>query len=192
MAVVKACVLLFTAFFFSGLMQLSMAEDKAATMAATARVIDAKAIDQAIRCPKQHRRNQQPSHQSPQADDPKELKRQRERERYVSLSAEQKSNKIKKQRTLMMSDEKRAEFNKKCREVYKRKKSQSGCVGIAPKPAHDVTPSTDQLGGVENIPKQAHNITPSTGPDRSHPRVVDEYATMGVRCSHEMRVRGAR
>ncbi|KAG2598757.1 hypothetical protein PVAP13_5KG398300 [Panicum virgatum] len=48
MAVVKAFVLLFTAFFFSGLMQLSMAEGKPATMAATARVIDAKAIDQAI------------------------------------------------------------------------------------------------------------------------------------------------
>jgi hypothetical protein len=31
--------------------------------------------------------NQQPSHQSPQADDPKELKRQGERERYASLSA---------------------------------------------------------------------------------------------------------
>ncbi|OEL13184.1 hypothetical protein BAE44_0025797, partial [Dichanthelium oligosanthes] len=40
--------LLFTAFFFSGLMQLSMAQDKPATVAATARVIDAKGIDQAI------------------------------------------------------------------------------------------------------------------------------------------------
>ncbi|PAN29943.1 hypothetical protein GQ55_5G260500 [Panicum hallii var. hallii] len=48
MVVMKACVLLFTAFFFSGLMQLSMAEDKPATMVATARVIDAKVIDQAI------------------------------------------------------------------------------------------------------------------------------------------------
>ena len=50
MAVVKAFVLLFTAFFFSGLMQLSMAHDKPApaAAAAAARVIDAKAIDQAI------------------------------------------------------------------------------------------------------------------------------------------------
>jgi hypothetical protein len=50
MACVKACVLLFTAFFFSGLMQLSMAaQEKPATAMATARVVvDAKAIDQAI------------------------------------------------------------------------------------------------------------------------------------------------
>ena len=45
MASVKAYVLLFTAFFFSGLMQLSMAQDK---QPAAARVIDAKGIDQAI------------------------------------------------------------------------------------------------------------------------------------------------
>ncbi|CAL4975508.1 unnamed protein product [Urochloa decumbens] len=45
---IKACILLFTAFFFSGLMQLSMAQDKAAPAATAARVIDAKAIDQAI------------------------------------------------------------------------------------------------------------------------------------------------
>ncbi|KAJ1284123.1 hypothetical protein BS78_03G180300 [Paspalum vaginatum] len=46
MATMKACVLLFTA-FFSGLMQLTMAQDK--PPAATAvRVVDAKAIDQAI------------------------------------------------------------------------------------------------------------------------------------------------
>jgi hypothetical protein len=44
MASVKAYVLLFTAFFFSGLMQLSMAQDKPAS----ALVIDAKGIDQAI------------------------------------------------------------------------------------------------------------------------------------------------
>ncbi|TKW15148.1 hypothetical protein SEVIR_5G217400v4 [Setaria viridis] len=46
MAAVKAYVLLFTAFFFSGLMQLSMAaaQDKPAA----ARVVDPKAIDQAI------------------------------------------------------------------------------------------------------------------------------------------------
>ncbi|OEL16971.1 hypothetical protein BAE44_0022008 [Dichanthelium oligosanthes] len=49
MAAVKAYVLLFTAFFFSGLMQLSMAaQDNPATVAATARVIDTKAVDQAI------------------------------------------------------------------------------------------------------------------------------------------------
>ncbi|RCV26010.1 hypothetical protein SEVIR_5G217300v4 [Setaria viridis] len=48
MAAVKVNVLVFTAFFFSGLMQLSMAQDKPATLAATARVVDAKAIDQAI------------------------------------------------------------------------------------------------------------------------------------------------
>ena len=49
MASVKAYVLLFTAFFFSGLMQLSMAaQEKPATVAVTARVIDAKGIDQAI------------------------------------------------------------------------------------------------------------------------------------------------
>ncbi|TVU34338.1 hypothetical protein EJB05_16169, partial [Eragrostis curvula] len=46
MATVKVYVLLFTALFFSGLMQLSMAQDKPAT--ATARVVDATAIDQAI------------------------------------------------------------------------------------------------------------------------------------------------
>ncbi|CAD6238035.1 unnamed protein product [Miscanthus lutarioriparius] len=45
MVALKVYVLLFTAFFFSGLMQLSMAQDKPAT---TTRVVDAKAIDQAI------------------------------------------------------------------------------------------------------------------------------------------------
>jgi Ni,Fe-hydrogenase I cytochrome b subunit len=45
MVALKVYVLLFTAFFFSGLMQLSMAQDKPAT---AARVVDAKAIDQAI------------------------------------------------------------------------------------------------------------------------------------------------
>ncbi|EES03199.1 hypothetical protein BDA96_03G222600 [Sorghum bicolor] len=49
MAALKAYVLLFTAFFFSGLMQLSMAaQEKSATAMATARVIDGKAIDQAV------------------------------------------------------------------------------------------------------------------------------------------------
>ncbi|RLM93554.1 hypothetical protein C2845_PM08G17610 [Panicum miliaceum] len=49
METIKAYILLFTAFFFSGLMQLSMAHDKLApAAAAAARVIDAKAIDQAI------------------------------------------------------------------------------------------------------------------------------------------------
>ncbi|RCV26008.1 hypothetical protein SEVIR_5G217100v4 [Setaria viridis] len=50
MATMKACILLFTAFFFSGLMQLSMAHDNkpAPATAAAARVIDAKAIDQAV------------------------------------------------------------------------------------------------------------------------------------------------
>jgi hypothetical protein len=49
MASAKAYVLLFTAFFFSGLMQLSLAaQDKPATPEATARVIDGKAIDQAV------------------------------------------------------------------------------------------------------------------------------------------------
>ncbi|ONM40963.1 hypothetical protein Zm00014a_022614 [Zea mays] len=50
MASVMAYVLLFTAFFSSGLMQLSMAaQEKPATAMATARaVVDAKAIDQAI------------------------------------------------------------------------------------------------------------------------------------------------
>jgi hypothetical protein len=46
MAALKVYVLLFTAFFFSGLMQLSMAQDKPA--ATTVRVVDATAIDQAI------------------------------------------------------------------------------------------------------------------------------------------------
>ncbi|GJN18511.1 hypothetical protein PR202_gb05679 [Eleusine coracana subsp. coracana] len=46
MAAMKAYVLLFTAFFFSGLMQLSMAQDKPAM--AAVRVIDMQAIDQAI------------------------------------------------------------------------------------------------------------------------------------------------
>ncbi|CAL4975507.1 unnamed protein product [Urochloa decumbens] len=52
MAAVKVNVLVFTAFFFSGLMQLSVAQDKPATtlVTATARVVDAKAIDQAIAC----------------------------------------------------------------------------------------------------------------------------------------------
>ncbi|RCV26009.1 hypothetical protein SEVIR_5G217200v4 [Setaria viridis] len=48
MVAVKVYVLLFTAFFFSGLMQLSMAQDKPASAATAARAIDAKAIDQAI------------------------------------------------------------------------------------------------------------------------------------------------
>ena len=50
MAALKAYVLLFTAFFFSGLMQLSMAaQEKPGTTVATARmVVDAKAIDQAV------------------------------------------------------------------------------------------------------------------------------------------------
>jgi hypothetical protein len=51
MAALKAYVLLFTAFFFSGLMQLSMAaQEKPGTAVATARavVVDAKAIDQAV------------------------------------------------------------------------------------------------------------------------------------------------
>lgn len=49
MATAKACILLFTAFFFSGLMQLTVAaQDDKAAAAAVARVIDAKAIDQAI------------------------------------------------------------------------------------------------------------------------------------------------
>jgi hypothetical protein len=49
-ATAKACILLFTAFFFSGLMQLSMAaQEKPGTAVATARVVvDAKAIDQAV------------------------------------------------------------------------------------------------------------------------------------------------
>ena len=42
----KVYMLLPTVFFFSGLMQLSMAQD--AQAATAARVIDAKAIDQAI------------------------------------------------------------------------------------------------------------------------------------------------
>ena len=49
MATAKSCILLFTAFFFSGLMQLSMAaHEKQATAVATARVVDTKAIDQAV------------------------------------------------------------------------------------------------------------------------------------------------
>ncbi|KAL6882067.1 hypothetical protein ACP4OV_011539 [Aristida adscensionis] len=48
MAAAKVYVLLFTAFFFSGLMRLSMAQDKPSAAAKTARVVDAKAIDQAI------------------------------------------------------------------------------------------------------------------------------------------------
>uniref|UniRef100_J3L1I4 Uncharacterized protein n=1 Tax=Oryza brachyantha TaxID=4533 RepID=J3L1I4_ORYBR len=53
MASLKACLLLFTTFFLSGLMHLSMAQaaatqTAAAAAAAPARVIDAKAIDQAI------------------------------------------------------------------------------------------------------------------------------------------------
>ncbi|KAF2950975.1 hypothetical protein DAI22_01g227600 [Oryza sativa Japonica Group] len=46
MATLKVYLLLFTAFFLSGLMQLSMAQGAAAAPAT--RVIDAKAIDQAI------------------------------------------------------------------------------------------------------------------------------------------------
>lgn len=44
MAALKVYMLLLTVFFFSGLMRLSMAQDAPGT----ARVIDAKAIDQAI------------------------------------------------------------------------------------------------------------------------------------------------
>jgi len=45
----KACIQRFASFFFSWLMQLTMAQDdKAAAATAAARVIDAKAIDQAI------------------------------------------------------------------------------------------------------------------------------------------------
>ncbi|KAL6615007.1 hypothetical protein ACP70R_037277 [Stipagrostis hirtigluma subsp. patula] len=47
MAAVKVYLMLFIA-FFSGLMQLSMAQDKATVAASTARIVDAKAIDQAI------------------------------------------------------------------------------------------------------------------------------------------------
>ncbi|KAL5226466.1 hypothetical protein ABZP36_014731 [Zizania latifolia] len=47
LAEMKVYVLLFTVFFFSGLMQLSMVQGVAAT---AARVIDAKAVDQAIAC----------------------------------------------------------------------------------------------------------------------------------------------
>ncbi|KAF8670919.1 hypothetical protein HU200_050186 [Digitaria exilis] len=48
MAAVKVTLLVFTVFFFSGLMELSMAHDKPANLRATARVVDTKAIDQAI------------------------------------------------------------------------------------------------------------------------------------------------
>ncbi|EAY74763.1 hypothetical protein OsI_02655 [Oryza sativa Indica Group] len=48
MATLKVYLLLFTAFFLSGLMQLSTATQTAPAAAAPARVIDAKAIDQAI------------------------------------------------------------------------------------------------------------------------------------------------
>ncbi|CAL4962889.1 unnamed protein product [Urochloa decumbens] len=44
MAAVKAYVLLFTAFFFSGLMQLSMAQDKPATLAVKARHLEMAAV----------------------------------------------------------------------------------------------------------------------------------------------------
>uniref|UniRef100_A0A0D9V2H0 Arabinogalactan peptide 22 n=1 Tax=Leersia perrieri TaxID=77586 RepID=A0A0D9V2H0_9ORYZ len=48
-ASLKVYLMLFIAFFLSGLMQLSMAQGAAtATAAAPARLIDAKAIDQAI------------------------------------------------------------------------------------------------------------------------------------------------
>uniref|UniRef100_A0A0D3EQR5 Uncharacterized protein n=1 Tax=Oryza barthii TaxID=65489 RepID=A0A0D3EQR5_9ORYZ len=48
MATLKVYLLLFTAFFLSGLMQLSTATQTAAAAAPATRVIDAKAIDQAI------------------------------------------------------------------------------------------------------------------------------------------------
>jgi hypothetical protein len=50
MVALKVYVLLFTTFFSSGLMQLSMAQDTPATLVAATvpRVVDAKAIDQAI------------------------------------------------------------------------------------------------------------------------------------------------
>lgn len=48
----RACVLLSTVFFFSGLMQLSMAQAgspaAATATATTARVIDVKEVDQAV------------------------------------------------------------------------------------------------------------------------------------------------
>jgi hypothetical protein len=48
MASVKAYVLLLFTAFFSGLMKLSTAAQKPATITETARLIDAKGIDQAI------------------------------------------------------------------------------------------------------------------------------------------------
>jgi len=48
MVAVKVYVLLFTAFFFSELMKLSMAQDKPAPAAMARVLVDAKAIDQAI------------------------------------------------------------------------------------------------------------------------------------------------
>ncbi|PVH62588.1 hypothetical protein PAHAL_3G330500 [Panicum hallii] len=53
---------------------------------------------------------QDTSNTTPHALDQKELKRQRERERYAGMSAEQKAEKNKKR---PMSGEKRAEINKK-------------------------------------------------------------------------------
>ncbi|KAF0930037.1 hypothetical protein E2562_027208 [Oryza meyeriana var. granulata] len=48
-SLLKACVLLSTVFFFSGLMQLSMAQGApAATGTASARAIDVRAVDQAV------------------------------------------------------------------------------------------------------------------------------------------------
>ncbi|PVH34408.1 hypothetical protein PAHAL_8G214300 [Panicum hallii] len=59
------------------------------------------------------------------------------------MSAEQKIDQVKKQRVSNMSDEKRAELNRKPRESYKRRKAQSAGVENVRAGGSDVDPLTD-------------------------------------------------
>jgi hypothetical protein len=89
--------------------------------------------------------NQEPHVPSPQATDPKEAKRQRERDPFAGMSAEQKIDQVKKQRVSNMSDEKRAELNRKPRESYKRRKAQSAGVENVRAGGSDVDPLTGMV-----------------------------------------------
>ncbi|RLN16732.1 hypothetical protein C2845_PM02G19620 [Panicum miliaceum] len=81
----------------------------------------------------------------------------------------------------MMSDEKRVELNKKRRERYKRKKSQSGSVENAPKQAHDVNPSIGSAldRSVLMIRRNQNGYTGVTA--SSEMRVADKQDMKGFR-----------
>ncbi|RLM58643.1 hypothetical protein C2845_PM18G09980 [Panicum miliaceum] len=112
--------------------------------------------------------NHEPHVPSPQATDPKEAKRQRERDRYAGMSAEQKIDRIKKQRVSNMSDEKRVELNRKHRESYKRRKAQSaGVENVRPASTPiikctypGVTRGANELGALRT---EENNVMPLSG-----------------------------